>query len=267
MMFMTLNTHSLSECDEKNKLQTIENFILNHDVDVICLQEVNQSMTAKSVSTDKSYVGRDIIKEDNYALGLSQLLGDQYNWNYIPVKVGYGKFDEGVAIFSKYPIVNSENTLLTQTNDYTFWKKRNSLGVEIVKENTHFWVYTAHLGWWNDDEEPFIKQWHKLNVVANKEVPVYLAGDFNAPDIIPNQSYETIKEDGWFDTRDLADDAQGRFTAQGKIDGWDEAVDGMRIDYIWCNKKEHVKSHHVIFDGTHEDVVSDHFGLFMEDSL
>lgn len=92
----------------------------------------------KSVSTDRSYVGRDIIKEDNYALGLSQLLGDQYNWNYIPVKVGYGKFDEGVAIFSKYPIVNSENTLLTQTNDYTFWKKRNSLGVEIVKENTHF---------------------------------------------------------------------------------------------------------------------------------
>ena len=33
---MTLNTHSLSESDEKNKLQTIENFILNHDVDVIC---------------------------------------------------------------------------------------------------------------------------------------------------------------------------------------------------------------------------------------
>ena len=163
--------------------------------------------------------------------------------------------------------MNSENTLLTQTNDYTFWKKRNSLGVEIVKENTHFWVYTAHLGWWNDNEEPFINQWHKLNVVANKEVPVYLAGDFNAPDIIPNQSYETIKEDGWFDTRDLADDVQGRFTAQGKIDGWDEAVDGMRIDYIWCNKKEHVKSHHVVFDGTHEDVVSDHFGLFMEDSL
>lgn len=103
--------------------------------------------------------------------------------------------------------------------------------------------------------------------MANKEVSVYLAGDFNAPDIIPNQSYETIKEDGWFDTRDLADDVQGRFTAQGKIDGWDEAVDGMRIDYIWCNKKEHVKSHHVVFDGTHEDVVSDHFGLFMEDSL
>ena len=104
---MTLNTHSLSESDEKNKLQTIANFILNHDVDVICLQEVNQSMTAKSVSTDSSYVGRDIIKEDNYALGLSRLLGDQYNWNYIPVKVGYDKFDEGVAIFSKYPIVNS----------------------------------------------------------------------------------------------------------------------------------------------------------------
>ena len=34
-----------------------------------------------------------------------------------------------------------------------------------------------------------------------------------------------------------------------------------------CNKKEYVKTHHVVFDGIHEDVVSDHFGLFMEDSL
>ncbi len=73
-------------------------------------------MTAKSVSTDRSYVGRDIIKEDNYALGLSRLLG-QYNWNYIPVKVGYGKFDMKRPSLSKYPIVNSENTLLTQTDD------------------------------------------------------------------------------------------------------------------------------------------------------
>ena len=35
MKLMTLNTHSLSECDEKNKLQTIANFILNYDVGVV----------------------------------------------------------------------------------------------------------------------------------------------------------------------------------------------------------------------------------------
>ena len=68
MKFMTLNTHSLSESDEKNKLQTIANFILNHDVDVICLQEVNQSMTAKSVGSGLNNVNYLNIIKRNHVL-------------------------------------------------------------------------------------------------------------------------------------------------------------------------------------------------------
>lgn len=267
MKLLTLNTHSLSDTDESNKLNTIANLINSQDIDVICLQEVNQSMNAKSVSPDIHYVGGDIIKEDNYALALSYLLKKSYYWTYIPVKVGYDRFDEGLAIFSKYPIVNTENTLLTTTNDYSFWKKRNALGVEIMKDHHSFYVYTAHLGWWDDDEEPFIKQWEKLNKVASKDMPVYLAGDFNAPDILPDQSYQTIKSDGWFDTRDLARNVKGYYTAPGKIDGWDKDIEGMRIDYIWSNRNEEVMSHEVIFDGHNKDIVSDHYGILMEDKL
>ena len=268
MKLLTLNTHSLSDANEDNKLKAIAHVISSRDIDVIALQEVNQTMNAKSISCDEHYVGRDIIKEDNFALALSKLLEGKYYWTYIPVKVGYDRFDEGLAIFSKHKITASENTLLTTTNDYSFWKKRNALGVEITKGTQSLYVYTAHLGWWDDDDEPFIKQWKKLNsVAASKDMPVYLAGDFNAPDVLKDQSYETIKNDGWKDTCDLAKEVSGRFTAQGKIDGWDEAVDGMRIDYIWCNRDENVLSHEVIFDGKNEPVVSDHYGILMEDSL
>lgn len=267
MKLLTLNTHSLSDADESYKLENIARVILERDIDVIALQEVNQLMSAKSVSPDMNYVGGDIIKEGNYALKLSQLLGVKYYWTYIPVKVGYDRFDEGLAIFSKYPIINTENTLLTTTDDYSFWKKRNTLGAKIQKDGQSFYVYTAHLGWWDDDDEPFIKQWQKLNNVASKDVLVYLAGDFNAPDILDHQSYCAIKSDGWLDTRDLAKNIQGRYTAPGKIDGWNEELEGMRIDYIWCNKNEDVLSHEVIFDGKNEPLVSDHYGVLMEDKL
>lgn len=266
MKLLSLNTHSLSEKNEDHKAKTIATYILENDIDVIALQEVNQTMSKKRVSADQMYVGTDELKEDNFALFLSSLLKQRYYWNWIPVKVGYDRFDEGVAIFSKYPIVESENKRLTKTNDYRYWKKRNALGVKIDYKGTPVWIYTSHLGWWKDDEEPFLHQWQILNQIASKKERVYLAGDFNAPDTIKEESYETILKDGWYDTRSLAEDVKGRFTAQGKIDGWETAQD-MRIDYIFVNEQETVKSHHVVFDGKSEEKVSDHYGINMEDTL
>lgn len=263
MKLLTLNTHSLSEKDESKKLQTIAKFILKNDIDVIALQEVNQTMDKKEVAAPDTYVGSDKLKEDNFALFLSQLLGKTYQWNWIGVKVGYDRFDEGVAIFTKHRIIESENTLLTHTNDYSYWKKRNALGVHIEAEED-FWVYTAHLGWWNDEEEPFVDQWQVLNKVAHKSTRVYLAGDFNAPDELKDQSYDRMRQDGWFDTRDLSAYVKGRYSAEGKIDGWKESTQ-MRIDYIFTNRLESVKAHKVVFDGHDEDVVSDHYGIYMED--
>ncbi len=80
MKLLTLNTHSLSDANEDNKLKAIAHVISSRDIDVIALQEVNQTMNAKSISCDEHYVGRDIIKEDNFALALSKLLEGKYYW-------------------------------------------------------------------------------------------------------------------------------------------------------------------------------------------
>ena len=44
----------------------------------------------------------------------------------------------------------------------------------------------------------------------------------------------------------------------------EKKVDGMRLDYIWCNKKKEILSSRVVFNGLKEPVVSDHYGVLIE---
>ena len=46
--------------------------------------------------------------------------------------------------------------------------------------------------------------------------------------------------------------------------GGGKKVDGMRLDYIWCNKKKEILSSRVVFNGLKEPVVSDHYGVLIE---
>lgn len=39
---------------------------------------------------------------------------------------------------------------------------------------------------------------------------------------------------------------------------------GMRIDYIWTSRKVPVRSSRVIFNGSYEPIVSDHYGIIVE---
>ena len=94
-------------------------------------------------------------------------------------------------------------------------------------------------------------------------------GDFNAPDMIPGQSYEYITACGWIDTYQVAQFKDCGITVPGVIDGWREKlagkkVDGMRLDYIWCSKRKEILSSRVVFNGLKEPVVSDHFGVLIE---
>ena len=57
-------------------------------------------------------------------------------------------------------------------------------------------------------------------------------------------------------------------TVPDVIDGWRDKVvekNGMRIDYIFSNKPINIKSHNIIFNGKNEDIISDHFGIIVEE--
>lgn len=279
MKILTLNTHSLQEEDYSRKLDWFVEGILQERPDIIAMQEVNQTADAELMETEQlagqfPVPGCMQIRRDNHAANVAFRLrqaGIDCYWAWLPIKRGYGRYDEGVAILSlgrkircvdKFPI--------SKVNDYENWRTRAVLGVQL--EGLEDWFYCLHMGWWDDASERFLDQWKVLNsCIAGKRMcgTVWLLGDFNAPDAILGQSYEYIVASGWVDTYRVARCRDDGITVPGVIDGWREKlagkrVEGMRLDYIWCSRKKEIRSSRVMFNGVKEPVVSDHFGVLVE---
>ena len=279
MKILTLNTHSLQEDNYQQKLDWFVEGILKEQPDIIAMQEVNQTANAELMEMELlegqyPVPGCMKIRKDNHAAVVANRLrqaGIACYWAWLPIKLGYGKYDEGVAILSLgRPIRCVDKFPISKVNDYHNWRTRAVLGVQV--EGFDDWFYSVHMGWWDDASEGFLDQWKVLNCcIASKRMcgSVWLMGDFNAPDVIPGQSYEHVTACGWLDTYQIAQFKDCGITVPGVIDGWREKlagkkVDGMRLDYIWCNKKKEILSSRVVFNGLKEPVVSDHYGVLIE---
>lgn len=279
MKILTLNTHSLQEDNYQQKLDWFVESIIKERPDIIALQEVNQTADANEIPLEMlegqyPIPGCMKIRRDNHAAQVAYRLnraGVECSWAWIPIKKGYGKYDEGVAILSlgrkircvdKFPI--------SRVNNYQNWRTRAVLGVQV--EGCDDWFYTVHMGWWDDAEDPFLNQWKKLNCcLASRKLcgQVWLMGDFNASDRIRGESYDAVIASGWTDTYRIAESKDSGITVPGIIDGWREklagkTVDGMRLDYIWCGRRSGIRFSRVMFNGIQEPVVSDHFGVLVE---
>jgi len=279
MKILTLNTHSLQEENHGQKLSWFLEGILREKPDIVALQEVNQTageelMALELLEGQYPIPGCMPIRKDNYAaLAASRLrqAGIDCYWVWLPVKRGYDKFDEGIAILSLgRPIRCVDQFPISRVNDYNNWRNRAALGVQL--EGLEDWFYCLHMGWWNDESELFLDQWRILNsCIAAKRMcgNVWLMGDFNAPDTVPGQSYEHIVASGWIDTYKVAHRKDDGITVPGSIDGWcdsqnREITEGMRLDYIWCSQRKEILSSRILFNGKKEPVVSDHYGVLIE---
>ena len=280
MKLLTLNTHSLQEENYAEKLEWFIDRILTEQPDVIAMQEVNQTISAPKAPP---HMHRGLmqlshgvpLREDNHAAVIAKRLhavGIPVSWAWQPIKIGYGKYDEGLAILClNHKIRHAEAFRISSVDEYTNWKTRKVLGVQL--EDMDDWFYTVHMGWWNDSEEPFRHQWKTLSRMLfekQKKAPVWLMGDFNGPAEVRRESYDLIDRSGWQDTYLLAREKDGGMTVRGVIDGWrdkiaePEKLEGMRIDQIWCSRSVPVLSSKVIFNGENGPVVSDHFGIEIE---
>jgi len=273
MKLLTLNTHSLMEPDYTKKLEVFAAFLLRERPEIIALQEVNQPVDAPPAKDLCGMVPADEgipLKEGNYALSLARRLRDAgapASWAYLPVKLGYGRFDEGLAVICmEGRIADVDACTVSRTDDYSNWRTRRVLGVRTdVRPD---WFYSVHMGWWQDEEEPFAQQWAALDGhLAHREGRIWLLGDFNAPAELRGQGYDLIAASGWQDVYRLAKLRDGNCTVRGAIDGWhaQDAPEGMRIDHIWCSESAAIARCSVVLDGRHAPVVSDHFGLMAEE--
>lgn len=257
MKLLTLNTHSWIEENQYEKLKHIAKTIVEKGYDIIALQEVNQSIEAN--------VKFDNIKEDNFALKLLEeieALGNteySFIWDYS--HIGYDKYEEGVAILTKHKINKKESFFISKGEDQTYWKTRKIIKCEIEYNNQPIDIYSCHLGWWEDTEEPFEYQCNKLiETMDNEKLNIFM-GDFNNSAFVENEGYSYVIKKGLYDSYNMAVNKDQGVTLIGEAAGWDENKDELRIDLILLNKEVEVKSSYTIFNGENKDIVSDHYGV------
>lgn len=262
MKLLTINTHSLTEKNYIEKSNYFAQVIEKVYPDIICMQEVNQSVDAKIINNPPPsyhHTGTQPLKEDNHALFIYSLLeknGITYNFSYTAIKKGYDRYDEGLATFSKEKIITTKDVLLTKKDDYNNWKTRKAL---IIKTNS-FTVCNLHTGWWDDLDEPFKYQWDNIkNMFFDK---TFIMGDLNCPSDEKNKGYDYVINSGFYDTYNLAREKDEGYSVINKIDGWDKKRK-IRIDYIFTNKKIPIKKSEVIFNNTNYKIISDHFGVMI----
>lgn len=269
MKLLTLNSHSLIEDEYEKKLDMFVDAVIREQPDIIALQEVNQSKNADIVPVTEldgmTVIQRSVpVRADNHAANAAKLLGINgihYNWVWLPIKTGYGKYDEGAALLSRFPIEDTDNFLSSASDDYDNWKTRRILGIKTKDE----WFYSVHMGWWKDEEEPFSEQWKRINAHLSDIGPVWLMGDFNCRADMKNEGYDLICASGWHDTYTMALQKDSGVTVEKAIDGWKEWESAkMRIDYIWKNSEAAIKRSKVVFNGKYYGAVSDHYGVMVD---
>lgn len=165
------------------------------------------------------------IREDNHAAQVASRLwqaGIPCSWTWVPAKIGYDKYDEGLAFLClNREIRTAESIFISNCRDYGNWKTRKALGIQV--EGLSDWFYAIHMGWWQDEEEPFAQQWLRLQSALRhkkQESAVWLMGDFNSPAGFRAQGYDCIQNAGWLDTYCLAEKKDSGITVEGCIDGW-----------------------------------------------
>ena len=175
-------------------------------------------------------------------------------------------------MLSKKPIAQVQQFLTSKTDDYENWKTRRILGIQ--PEGSSGWFFTIHMGWWNDEEEPFVDQWKCIQEALKDpeygEGIIWLMGDFNSQADVRGEGYDLVLKSGWKDTYLLAEEKDDGITVAEEIDGWREE-DGRsgstknekRLDYIFCNTPADVRSSNVIYNGKNAPVVSDHYGVMI----
>lgn len=278
MKILTLNAHSLVEPDYEKKLALFAQVVWREKPDIMAFQEASQSLAGSPLPDEEAvgyqsvagYEGR--LHRDNYGANLAGLLknfGLDYFWTWVPAKLGYDIYEEGLAIFTRKPVMETDQFTISAVDDYHNWKTRKIVGLR----NEDGWFYSVHMGWWKDEEEPFSAQWkcvaerlaRKKNQLTERQ-GLWLMGDFNSPASVRGEGYDLVCESGWSDTYLLAKHRDKGSTASGGIDGWKdgESESGMRIDYIWHAGEVSIASSQVICDGKKYPQVSDHCGVMIE---
>lgn len=247
---LTLNLHCLEEKNIPLNQQLIRNEIVMKNIDIVFLQEVAQY--------DESPLLYDSVKESNYGYELQQQLkeeGKEYYYYFVDIKHSFNKYNEGVAILSKYMLHDIQGNYISKCTDYSNWKSRKMIKAELHLPNKKISLVSSHLGW-TDEIEVFEEQIERMLTHLDKNHIWLLAGDFNVSP--KTNEYSFMLGQGLYD---LYGSNPKHLYDPTHLNDIDLHIGATRIDYIFSNVKLEVLDREVLFS---KQLVSDHFGVYME---
>lgn len=272
MELLTLNLHTYQEV-EYNGEDTIEDFlekymaiqrrivelIANEDVEICFFQEAGQYMYEEP----DAFLHGIGIKKSNYVRRLVEILseyGKSYHFVWDMAHYGFGIWEEGLGIVSKFPIVDFESRYVSRNQDVNTFYTRKIIRARIEDKGGPIDLYSVHFNWkeagFEDEYENFVS-W--VEEIGNERF--IIAGDFNVS--YGSEEYKMVMKreilglsvlDSWMVANPNEPD---RPTFIGdKI-----SEESARIDYILVPENFLVKSARIVFES---ERVSDHKGVLVD---
>lgn len=257
MIILTLNLHTYQESNQKSKFDEIIRAINFYNPDFICFQECAQHKNAHFIDNSEK------IRVDNMAHIISNKLNSlnnhyYYYWEW--AHYGWNVWEEGLAIFSKYPIIEQEIRYISKSdskNDAQGSRIAIFTGVEHPDCN-RLNIFCVHLSWL---AAGLIDQIDNLDLFVNSKLclnnaDTIICGDFN--ETPTGEGYKKIINAGYIDT----------FGEINKRNFFEPTLKNCgRIDYIFlknnrCSLK--IIDSFIIFNKKNFSMVSDHYGLVTE---
>ena len=275
MRMLTLNCHSLLDYDSDKQIQEIVDQIVREEIDVLSLQEANQSQFESAIAEDelKSLGYKEpaevnaIIKKDNFAYRLSRALKKvklDFKWSWNLAYGGENGLEWGVALFSRLCLTNVHSTLISSSDFTGNLTKRCVLLAQLADEMKTV-VAAVHFNGENSSE--FRHEWSNLmETIARLGLsnrPAYLLGNFNVDAEVDTGSYTLMCQE-FEDTYCSAISKGDGMTVRGKLDGWDDSGISERLDYILTNAQNEVSYSRICFDGNIGPRISNHAGVLIE---
>ena len=263
MKILTINVHAWLEKNQMEKIDILAKAIAEKQYDVIAMQEVNQLMNNPVIFDD--------IRQENYGWVLLEKLQEytdtDYYYHWSNSHIGYGKYNEGVAIITRHKIKEEDEFYCTFAQSVRTISSRRIVSITIDYNGQEIEFYSCHMNLPNCETEDMGKSIQNILTRTKNDNLKILMGDFNTDAIGSSEDYKNIISQGLFDTYTLAEKKDSGITVDKSIDGWANDKSQKRIDYIFSNKEIKVKESKVIFNNENKKIVLDHFGVEVEIEL
>jgi|GEM_PF-54724 len=255
LSLLVLNLHCYQESQQDEKFSTIARAIDEQQIDVVCFQEAAENWN--DGQGDWSSNAANIINQR-----LKAPLHLFYDWSHL----GFDRYREGVALLSRYPLIEPEGRYVSESQDPYNIHARKAVKASLkVPYMGLIQVFSVHLSWW---ENGFSAQFGRLHEWASqtrsKEMKAnLLGGDFNVA--AGSEGYRLVVQHYGYEDQYLQANQQGLSAQRFRVDDahWgDYLSNDYRIDFVFANRGHDLKCTSATTLFTEHDYgrVSDHVG-------